>query len=100
MGIRGSVIGNTGDFDSPDPRSSRGPGAFVSQLIPAPCRLCAGPCYLTDELGAIHPCCQLNWDGRRCIACDSSEPLNREHRRRGKQRGWREIKAEGLDGEN
>lgn len=72
--------------------------AFISQLIPAPCRLCGGPSYLTDDLGAIHACCQLNWDGRRCVACDTSESLNREHRRRGIRQPWKEVKAEGLDG--
>jgi hypothetical protein len=95
MDIRGSVMGNTGDFDSPDPRSSRGPGA--SQLIvPAPCRLCHGPTWMQDELGAVHPCCALN--GGECLACWASEALNREHRRRGPKRGWKEVKAEGLDG--
>ena len=64
-------------------------------IVPAPCRLCAGPSYLTDELGAIHGCCQLMWDGRRCLACDTSEALNREHRRRGSRPGWKEIKGEG-----
>jgi hypothetical protein len=115
MGIRGSVIGNTGDFDSPDPRSSRGPGAseesealasgklvplvaplrlaprFNSTVLPVPCRLCGGPTWLSDDSGAIHPCCEL-WSrsGGRvddygllvCVACETGAGLNREQRRR------------------
>ncbi len=62
--------------------------AFNSVLLPAPCRLCGGPTWLTDELGAIHPCCELSgrrtaegeWGG--CLSCRTSEQLNRNFRER------------------
>ena len=64
---------------------------YLNCLLPSPCRLCGGPTWLQDELGSIHPCCEL-WkrsggsvdsDGLLvCPGCRASEKLNREQRRR------------------
>lgn len=77
---------------------SENPGPrYSSSAFPGPCRLCGGPAWMQDELGSVHPCCQL-WNRGDCPACKASESLNREHRRRGPRQGWREVKAEGIDG--
>ena len=77
-------IGITTLFGSVVPASNAGPRArFVSAILPAPCRLCGGPTWLTDDLGAIHPCCELMWtDAGGCLSCRTSEHLNRQHRQR------------------
>lgn len=74
--------------------------SFVSVSLPAPCRRCGGPSWLSDDLGAIHPCCELHGagEGKPCPACKSSEQLNREQRRRSK-RVIQPISYKGVDGE-
>lgn len=54
---------------------------YRNSFFPAPCRGCGGPAWMTDEEGAIHPCCQIH--GQPCPACHASARLNREQRRRG-----------------
>lgn len=110
MVVGDSSIGRTGVFGASDPRSSRGPRAsgevrplgyvesaplvepvklghrYISNPLPAPCRHCGGPSWLSDDLGAIHPCCELMWtEASGCLSCRASETLNREQRRRGKK---------------
>lgn len=82
MGVGDRPIGRTIAFDAMNKCSNHFPRAYVAQLFPAPCRHCSGPAYMQDGEGAIHPCCELMWDGRRCLSCESSEMLNREQRRR------------------
>lgn len=61
---------------SPGPR-------YLSTALPAPCRKCGGPSWLSDDSGAIHPCCELMWTQETgCLSCRASEMLNREQRRR------------------
>ena len=64
---------------------------FTSQSLPSPCRLCGGPTWLADELGSLHPCCELSRGQGAvvdaegllvCPACKASEVINREWRRR------------------
>ena len=64
-------------------RSTRSPRAFVSNILPAPCRACGGPSWLTDDIGSVHPCCRLSWtEITGCLSCRASDKLNKEHRRR------------------
>lgn len=60
-------------------------------LFPAPCRGCGGPSWLSDDSGAIHPCCELN--GQPCVGCVTSETLNQRHRDRTKKKLTREINS-------
>lgn len=60
---------------------------YLSTLLPAPCRNCHGPSWLADELGAVHPCCQMHGAGE-CPSCRASEMLNREQRRRHGKRSF------------
>lgn len=53
---------------------------YSKNILPAPCRGCGGPSWLSDDLGAVHPCCELN--GQPCVGCKASEMSNREWRRR------------------
>lgn len=56
---------------------------YLSTSLPAPCRKCGGPSWKADELGAVHPCCELMWtEESGCVSCRESERLNREWRRR------------------
>ena len=93
MKVGSSSIGRTAGFGPADEGSTP---SSRTMAVCAPCRLCHGPTWMADELGAVHPCCQLN--GEECIGCRASESLNREQRRRGNQRGWKEVKGEGVDG--
>ena len=121
MVIGDGAIGSTGVFgasdlgSSPSPRASHAESAPLASLgtsvdgvvsravgvtqliVPGPCRLCGGPTWMQDELGSVHPCCQL-WNRGDCPACKASEALNREQRRRGPRHGWKEVKGEGVDG--
>lgn len=73
--------------------ASEKPGPrYLSNSLPSPCRLCGGPTWLADDEGGIHPCCELSWDGNRCVACDASEALNRSHRNRN-SRPWKDAKG-------
>ena len=64
-------------------RVDRRRSTYSSNFLPAPCHFCGGPSWLADETGAVHPCCVLEW--RRtggCLACQTSDRLNKDHRRR------------------
>lgn len=118
MVISGGAIGSTSPFggenegSNPSPRASvpdlalygdepardsgdRRRSTYSSSTLPAPCRACGGPSWLEDELGAIHPCCQLH--GQECPACKASETLNREQRRRGKKVIRQPLAYKGVD---
>lgn len=65
------------------PQGSHLQTTYLSTLLPAPCRKCGGPSWMTDEEGAVHPCCEFMWTERDgCVSCRESEKLNREWRRR------------------
>jgi hypothetical protein len=92
---------STSPFDGEVEGSSPSPRTYNSTSLPAPCRRCGGPSWLADEDGAIHPCCELHraGKGRPCLACKSSEMLNREQRRRGKKHISQPSAYKGVDGE-
>lgn len=58
------------------------PGGFLAITLPAPCRQCGGPSWLADELGSVHPCCELTWGPGGCVGCRASAMLNEQQRRR------------------
>lgn len=107
MKVGDRLMGKTADFESANLCSSQSPRAevvgkheatdasvglgamvlpispgprYLQQPLPSPCRKCSGPTWLADELGGVHPCCELMWtEEGGCVGCRVSE---KERRRR------------------
>lgn len=77
--------------------TGRRDGHYSNTEFPAPCRACGGPSWKEDDIGPVHPCCADMWEeGIGCLSCRASEMLNREQRRRGRQRLPKELLADKL----